>query len=157
MLERVDGDVRGEMVDPVERHVPGGRVGLGRRDPDEQRPRQARPRGDGHGVDVARADPGRRQRPVHGRDHRLQVRPGGHLGDHAAEAGVLVDRGGDLVGEQLHPPALVDGDDADAGLVARGLDAEHDVLVPSVIAIPFAWCAHRRRWAGSSAGAGRRP
>ena len=63
-------------------------------------------------------DPGGGQRPVHRRDHRLQVRPGGHLGHHPAEPGVLLDAGGDLVGQQL--PAT---HDAHPRLVAGGLDA----------------------------------
>ena len=53
------------------------------------------------------------------------MRAGGDLGHHAAEAGVLVDAGRDLVGQQLRRAAVA-ADDADAGLVARGLDAEHD-------------------------------
>ena len=57
--------------------------------------------------------------PLDGRHHRLQVRPRRHLGHDAAEPGVLLDRGGDRVGEQG-----VAADDADAGLVAGGLDAE---------------------------------
>ena len=61
------------------------------------------------------------QRPVHGRDHRLQVRPGGHLRDHAAEAGVLLDRARDRVSEQR--PAA---DDTDPGLVAGRLDSEDE-------------------------------
>ena len=139
MLQGVDGDVRGEVVDPVERHVPRRRVGLRRRDPDQQRTRQPGTGGDRDGGDVARAHPGRRQRPVHGRNHRLQVRPGGHLGHDAAEARVLVDRRGDLVGEQLHPARVVERDDADAGLVAGGLDPQDD----RVTAAPSASCSVR--------------
>src|SRR6476660_4926987 len=58
--------------------------------------------------------------------------PAGHLGHHSAEPDVLLDTGGDFVREQL-----VAADDADAGLVAGGLDAQdqrsaHD-LVPVTI------------------------
>ena len=63
---------------------------------------------------------------MHGWNHRLQVRPRGHLGHDAAEPRVLVDRRRDLVGEQLHPARVVDRDDADSGLVAGGLDTQHD-------------------------------
>ena len=44
VLQGVDGDVRGEVVDAVERHVPGRGVGLGRGDADEQRAGEARAR-----------------------------------------------------------------------------------------------------------------
>ena len=57
--------------------------------------------------------------PLDGRHHRLEVGPAGDLGHDAAEAGVLLDAAGDRVGEQG-----VAADDADAGLVAGGLDAE---------------------------------
>ena len=125
VLQGVDGDVRREVVDAVERHVPRRGVGLGRGEADEQRAGQAGARGHGDGVDVAGGDPGRRHRPVHGGHHRRQVRAGGDLGHDAAEAGVLVDRRRDLVGQQLRGVAVA-ADDADAGLVARRLDAEHD-------------------------------
>ena len=55
------------------------------------------------------------------RHHGLQVRTAGHLGHDAAEPGVLVDAAGHGVGEQglaVH--------DADPGLVARRLDAQHE-------------------------------
>jgi hypothetical protein len=63
------------------------------------------------------------------------VGPGGHLGHHAAEAGVLVDGGGDLVGEQLHPPTVVERDDTDTRLVARRLDADHDAHRGSLLMV----------------------
>ena len=49
----------------------------------------------------------------------------GDLGHDAAEAGVQLDAGGDLVGEQFDRAVLAQPDDADAGLVAGGLDPEH--------------------------------
>ena len=52
--------------------------------------------------------------------HGLQVRPAGHLGHDAAEPGVLVDAGGHRVGQQVVP-----AHEPHAGLVARGLDAQH--------------------------------
>ncbi len=75
----------------------------------------------GHGdrVDVGQPDAGGLAGPLDGRHHRLQVRPAGHLRHHAAEPGVLVDAGRDGVGQQGGPP-----DDADAGLVTGGLDAQ---------------------------------
>ena len=124
VLELVDGDVGGEVVDAVERLAQPDRQRLGRRDPDEQRAGQAGAVGHRDRVDVAQRDPGVRAGPLDRRHHRLEVRPGGDLGHDAAEAGVLLDAGGDRVGEQG-----VAAHDADTGLVAGGLDAEHQGLV----------------------------
>ena len=55
VLELVDGDVRGEVVDAVERLAEPDRQRLGRRDADEQRAGQARSAGDRDRVDVVRA------------------------------------------------------------------------------------------------------
>jgi hypothetical protein len=63
---------------------------------------------------------------VHGGHHRLQVRPGRHLGHDATEPGVFVHRGRHLVGEQLHPTRVVEAHHADTRLVARGLDPQDD-------------------------------
>ncbi len=126
VLQGVHRDVRGQVVHPVQRHLPGRGVGLGRGHPDQQRPGQPRAGGDRDRGHVRRPDPGRGQRAVHGRDHRLQVGPGGDLGDHAAEAGVLLHRGGDLVGQQGRGGARLEADDPDPGLVAGGLDPEDD-------------------------------
>jgi hypothetical protein len=120
MFQLVDGDVRGQVVDAVQRLAQRERVRLGRRHPDEQGAGQPGPGGDGHGVDLTRTDARGGERAVEGRDHRLQVRPAGHLGHDAAEPGVLLDAGGDGVGEQLAA-----ADQPDARLVAGGLDAEH--------------------------------
>jgi hypothetical protein len=125
VLQRVDGDVRGEVVDAVERHVPGRGVGLGGGHADEQRPGQAGTGGHRDRVDVAGAHPGRREGAADGRDHRVEVGAGRHLRHDAAEAGVLLDAGGHLVGQQLRRGA-VGPDDPDPRLVARGLDAQHD-------------------------------
>jgi len=120
VFQLVDGDVRGQVIDSVQRLAEPERVRLGRGHPDQQGAGQPGPRGDGHGVDLAGPDPGGGQRAVESRDHRLQVRPAGHFRHYAAEARVLVHAGGDGVGEQVvaaHQP--------DPGLVARGLDAQH--------------------------------
>ena len=98
VLKLVDGDMRGQVIDPVQRLAQREGVRLGRGHPDEQRPGQPRPRGDGHGVDLARPDARGREGPVKGRDHRLQVRPAGHLGHHPAEPRVLVHARRDRVG-----------------------------------------------------------
>jgi hypothetical protein len=123
VLQLIDGDVRGEVVDAVERDVEREGVGLGRGDAHQQRAGETGSRGDRHGVDVPRGDTCVGQRPVHGRDHRLEVRPGGDLGHHAAEPLVLVHRRGQCVGQQCVP-----AHQPDAGLVARGLETEHERL-----------------------------
>ena len=57
VLELVDGDVRGEMVDAVQRLAQPERERLGGRDADQQRAGQPRPGGDGDGVDIGQAMP----------------------------------------------------------------------------------------------------
>jgi hypothetical protein len=130
VLELVDRDVRGEVVDAVQRFAEGQRERLRRRDPDQQRAGEPGPGGHRNRVHVvqrhARGVAGTLQRG----DHRLEMGPRGHLGHDPAEPGVLLDRGGDGVGQQRVP-----ADEADPGLVARGLDAEdegfaHPDIVP---------------------------
>ena len=119
VLELVDGHVRGQVVDAVERLAGRERVRLGRAHADQQRAGQARPGRDRDGVDVGEAHARLGQRPVDGRHHGLQMRPAGDLGHDAAESRVLVDAGGNRVGEQLMP-----AHQAHARLVAGRLDAE---------------------------------
>jgi hypothetical protein len=121
VLQLVHRDVGGEVVDAVQGLVQGQRVRLGSGDPDQQCPGQSRARGDRDGVHVREGDVRFGERPLDRRHHRLEMGAARHLGDHAAEPGMLVDAGGDRVGEQ-RPTAH----DADAGLVARRLDAEHE-------------------------------
>ena len=160
VLELVDRDVRGEVVDAVQRlaQPEGQRLGGGH--PDQQRAGQARAAGHRDRVDVVQPDPGGLAGPLDGRHHRLEVGPAGDLGYDAAEPGVLVDAAGDRVGQQR-----VAADDADAGLVAGGLDAEHQRAVahaghharsPGSAAVGWS-CASPRpcRRRGSSAAAGR--
>ncbi len=112
--------MRGQVVDAVERLAERQRVGLGRADADQQRPGEAGPGRDRDGVHLAKADPRGSQRPLDRGNHRLQVRPAGDLGYHAAEPGVLGHAGRDGIGEQF-----VAADQPDARLVARGLDSQH--------------------------------
>ena len=121
VLELVDGDVRGEVVDAVERLAEPDREGLGRRDADQQRAGEAGSAGDRDRVDVVQLDAGGLAGPLDRRHHRLEVRPAGDLGHDAAEPGVLVDAAGDRVGQQR-----VAAHDPDAGLVAGRLDAEDE-------------------------------
>ena len=71
-------------------------------------------------VDGIAVTAGRGERPVHGRDHGLQVRSAGYLGHYPAEPGVLRHAGGHRVRQQLVP-----AHQAGARLVTRGLDAKH--------------------------------
>ena len=120
VLEGVDGDVRGQVVDAVERHAEAERVRLRRGDPDQQRAGQARAR--------------RSRRPRRSRRAGSRPSPGarctvGTIASRCARAATSgttppkracsSTRGGERVGEQLAV-----ADDADAGLVARRLDAE---------------------------------
>ena len=121
VLKLIHGDVRGQMVDAVQRLAECERVRLGGGHADQQRALQARPGRNRDRVDLGRRDTGLGQRAVEGRDHRLQVRPAGHLGHHAAEPGVFLDAGGHRVGEQFVP-----ANQPDAGFVAGGLDAQNE-------------------------------
>ena len=120
VLKLVDGDVGRQVVHPVQRLAERVGVCLRRRDAHHEGPGQAGARGYRDRVDVGRAHARLREGALKHGDHRFQVRPAGHLGDHAAEPGVLVHRRRHLVGEQF--PAA---DDADAGLIAGRLDAEY--------------------------------
>jgi hypothetical protein len=123
VLQRVDGHVRGQVVDAVQRLVGGERVRLRGGHADQQRPGEPRPGGDRDGVHIGQCDPGGCQRPVHRRHHRLQVRAARDLRHHAAEPGVFVHTGRHRVGEQGVP-----AHDADTRLVAGRLDAEDQRL-----------------------------
>ena len=64
VLQLVDGDVRGQVVDPVQRLAQRQRVRLGRGDADQQRAGEPRPRGHRDGVDVVEGRA--RRRPARG-------------------------------------------------------------------------------------------
>lgn len=121
VVEDVDGGVAGEVVHAVEGDTEGQRVGLAGGKADLHRRGEAGPGGGGDGVDVAEADPGLVEGVAHHRGDGVQVGAGGDLRDDASEAGVLVHARGEGVAEQ---DAV--GDDADAGFVAGGLDAQDD-------------------------------
>ncbi len=121
VLELVDGDVGRQVVDAEDRLAQPERERLGRGHADEEGAGQAGPAGHRDRVDVVRPDPGGLAGPLDGRHHRLEVGSAGHLGYDASETRVLVHTAGDGVGEQRAA-----ADDADPGLVARRLDAEHE-------------------------------
>ena len=124
VLELVHRDVRGQVVDAVQRAVQRERQRLGRGVPHQQRAGQPGAGGHRDGVDVGEPHAGLGAGPLEHRDHGLQVGPAGHLGDHPAEPLVLGHAGGHRIGEQRRA-----ADQADPGLVAGGLDAEHQRLV----------------------------
>ena len=138
VLEGVGGDVPGEVVHAVQRHVPGRRVGLGRGHPHQQRTGQPRAAGHGDGIDVAVAQPGIGERGADGGRHRLQVCTGGDLRHHSTEPGVLVLAGGERVAEQFRRP-VGDPDQAGACFVAGRFDAQHDRADAGVAAVIAAW------------------
>ena len=126
VLVHVGGEMTAQVVDRVERHIPRCRVGLSRGDADQQCSREARPDGGGDGIRTV--DVGCGQRPAHRRSECLKMCARRDLRDDAAEAGVFVDAGSHLVGEQRHVLIQAQLGDADSGFVARTLDREdnHD-------------------------------
>ena len=72
---------------------------LGRCDSHQERTCQAGADGDGDGIGTI--DPGGLAGSPHRRHDGLQVGAGGDFGYDSAEPGMLIDAGGDLVGEQL--------------------------------------------------------
>ena len=121
-----------QVVDGVERLAERQRERLGGADADHEGSGEARAARDGDRVDLGECDPGLGERGIQRRAQRLEVGAGGDLGDDAAVAGVLVHRAGDRVGQQLGA-----AHDADAGLVAARLDAEHEAG-PAVMRAPSA-------------------
>ena len=101
MCEPVDRDVRGQVVDAVQRLAESERVRLRCGDTDEQLPGQTGTRGDGNGIDITQADAGLLQRTVHGWHDRFEMRTAGDLGHHTAEARMLFDAGCQRIGKQL--------------------------------------------------------
>ncbi|GAA1293185.1 hypothetical protein GCM10009590_22970 [Brachybacterium alimentarium] len=71
--------------------------------------------------DLVEADAGVLQGDLQGGDRSVEMRAGGDLGDHSSELGVLGRAGGEALAQQ---DAL--GDEAEAGLVAGGLDPQDD-------------------------------
>ena len=118
----VGGEVPAEVVDRVERHLPGDRIGLGRGHSHQQGACQPGP--DGGRDDVRLGDARRVQCAAHGGPQRLQMRPRRDLGHHAAEPGVFVDAGGHLVGQQCHGAVGRQLGDADSGFVAGTFDGK---------------------------------
>ncbi|CAH0200341.1 hypothetical protein SRABI128_01723 [Microbacterium sp. Bi128] len=120
-VEDVGRDVPDEVVHRVQRLVEGDREPFRGAHADHERPGESGAARHGHRVDVGQGHAGFGERRVDRGLQRLQVRARGDLGHDAAVTGVLVHARGDGVAEEL--PAA---DDPDTGLVAAGLDAQHE-------------------------------
>ena len=130
-IEQVGADVSDEVVDGVERLVERDRERLGGADADHEGARETRPARHGDRVELGEAHLSFRERLLDCGAERLEVRSRGDLGHDAAVAGVLVHRRGDDVREQRRA-----AHDADAGLVAARLDAEHQWRVMPASPLP---------------------
>ena len=111
-----------QMVDADEGHAPGERVGLGRRESDQDRSDQSRPAGHGDPENrgIEGVEPGVGERSANDRSDRRHVGATGQFRNDPAEGPVLVDRGLDHRGEDVE--LLVD--DGGGGLVTTRLDSE---------------------------------
>ncbi len=120
VLQRVGGDVPGQVVHPVQRDTE--RVGDALRTGETHLQGTRQPGTGGHGdrPDVGQPQSGLAQCLSDDRTQRLEVGTGGDLGHHPAEAGVLVHARRHRVPQQ--PPVP---DQTGARLVAGRLDAQH--------------------------------
>jgi len=150
MVEHVGADMADEVVDGVERLVQRDGEGLRRSDAHHQRPREAGSARDRDGVELGERDTRLGERRLERGHERLQVGARRDLGHHPAVAGVLVHRRGDHVGEQGGA-----AHDADAGLVAAGLDAEHQRFArhdPTAGLVFGSRIVNRMTWASTLSG-----
>ena len=121
VAQHVGTDVPDEVIDAVERQVERHGERLRRADSHHEGSGKTRAARHRDRVEVGECHARLGERGLDRRCHRLEVGARGDLGHHSAEAGVLVHRRRDHVGEQPGAPH-----DADAGLVATRLDAEHE-------------------------------
>ena len=96
--------------------------GLGRDQPDQQAADQTRPGGRGDPGELGKGQTGFRHDALDQTVEDLDVRPRRDLRHHAAVGGMARQLAVQRLG--AHPPPGVD--QGDPGLVAAGLDAEHD-------------------------------
>jgi hypothetical protein len=119
VLQQINRDMPDQMVDPVQRLVQCVPERLGAGQADYQRAHQTRPDGHRDTVDFGQINVCRRAGALQRRHHGLEVRPASHFRYHAAKPHMFLDAGGHLVGKQL-----MAANNANAGLVAGGLDAQ---------------------------------
>ena len=120
VLDDIDGDVGGEVVDPVQRFAQRHCERLGRRHTHQQGPSQPRAGRDRDRVQVIEPYAGLAAGSLDRRNHGLEVGATSDLRHDAAETCMLLDAAGDCVSKQG-----LAADDPDSGLVAGCLDAKH--------------------------------
>ena len=143
MVEQCREEVPLEVVDPGEGELPGQGERLGLAHPDEQRADQARADGGGHGVEVPARHPGPTERLADHRREELEMGAPGDLGDHPAVHGVQVHLARHHRRQHLGPTV----DHRRGGVVARGLDAEHEPVDGGHAPDPSWASMSARRWA----------
>ena len=110
-----------QVVNAVEGLAGSDSERLRRGDTHHECARQAGASGDGDSVHLIKGDVRFGECRLEGGNHRIQVGAGGDLRNHAAEAHVLLHRGGNGVAQQLRT-----AHNADTGLIAGGFDAQNE-------------------------------
>jgi hypothetical protein len=114
-----------EVVHRHERQAARPGEALGSREPDEERPDQARPGRHGDAADVVQGRAGLLQGLAENRQHELEVPAGRDLGHDSPVLRMQVGLGGNDVRADL---ALA-GDECGGGLVAGGLEREDHLSI----------------------------
>ena len=104
VFEGVDGDVRGQMVHPVQGHTEPEGQGFRCGDADQQRTGQTGTCSDRDRIDVIEPYLGLAAGALDGGQHGFQVRPACHLRNHPAKPRMLVDTARDGVSQQCASP-----------------------------------------------------
>jgi hypothetical protein len=120
VFDDIDGDVGGEVVDPVERFAQGHSERLGRSHTHQKGASQPGAGRDRDRVKIIGPYAGLTAGSLDRGNHCLEMGATGHLRHHTAETGMLLDTAGDCVSEQCLTP-----DDPHTGLVAGCLDSEN--------------------------------
>jgi hypothetical protein len=110
------------MVDREIRQAMRRGNGLGGDRPDQQTADQSRPCGRGHARKIAELEPGFGHRLRDQAVEDLDVCPRRDLRHHTAIRGMSLE----LAAQRLSEHPALGGDQGDAGLIAAGLDPEHD-------------------------------
>ena len=121
VLEQANANVRDQVVNAVEGLAGGDGERLCRGNTHHEGTGQTGTRGHGDGVHFVEGNVRFGECRLEGGNHRIQVGARGDLRNHAAEAHVLLHRGGNGVAQQLRA-----AHNADSGLVAGGFNAQHE-------------------------------
>ena len=122
-LKNVNANVPDQVIDRIDGLAGCHRERFGCPNADHERPSEAGSVGHGNCVELIQGDASLIQGLVQCWAQGLEVRSSGDLWHDTAEASVLIHAARNHVGQQA-----VAAHDADAGLVAGGLDAEHERL-----------------------------